>query len=365
MKNKFVGRKLIEKFKEKGLPEDFCIVPFTTLQLEADGNVNMCRQKGTEFSIGNIKQKTIKEIWNDKPIQEIRTEFLTGNIKTCEKDIRYKKCNLCTENNEIFDDVEIEKVQSGPILRLGFNINGKCNLQCQMCHVWKMPNDLYTDENFWNYAKTDIFPTLKEVELLSGEPFLQKDTYKLINILSKVNPACRWIITTNGHWKLNQKIKSDLDKIHLRDIIISIDSVVPETYSKIRKLGKLEVVLENLKNFIEYKESRVARKLPGFNIKINYLIQKDNWHEIKVIHDFNKERSQVSSFITFLHEPFEYSLLHYDEKKRIEIVEFYLKELSEVELSLTMRVLRPLIMSLEKSNRVKYMLELKDIIEVN
>ena len=43
-----------KEFKKKGLHENFCLVPFTTVQLEADGNINMCRQKGTEFSIGNI-----------------------------------------------------------------------------------------------------------------------------------------------------------------------------------------------------------------------------------------------------------------------------------------------------------------------
>jgi radical SAM protein with 4Fe4S-binding SPASM domain len=360
MKNKIVGKELIQKFKDKGLSEDFCIVPFTTLQLEADGNVNMCRQKGTEFSIGNIKDKTIEEIWNDKPIREIRKEFLDGNIKTCEKDIRYKKCNLCTENNEIFDEVEIAEVQTGPILRLGFNINGKCNLQCQMCHVWKMPNDLYTNENFWNYAKERIFPTLREVELLSGEPFLQKDTYKLIDILSKQNPTCRWIITTNGHWKLNNKIKKDLDKVLLRDIIISIDSVVPETYSKIRKLGNLEVVLKNLEDFINYEKNRRDRGLSGFNIKINYLIQKDNWKEIKIIHDFNKNKPEISSFITFLHEPHVYSLLTLTENQKLDILHFYFTTLNPQEIALTMRVLRPIIMSLNKKNKVKYMLKLRD-----
>jgi cyclic pyranopterin phosphate synthase len=363
MMKKVVGKELIQKFKDKELTEDFCIVPFTTLQLEADGNVNMCRQKGTEFSIGNIKDKTIEEIWNDKPIREIRKEFLDGKIKTCEKDIKYKKCNLCTENNEIFDEVEISEIQSGPILRLGFNINGKCNLQCQMCHVWQMPNDLYNDENFWNYAREKIFPTLREVELLSGEPFLQKDTYKLIDILSKQNPTCRWIITTNGHWKLNDKIKTDLDKILLRDIIISIDSVVPETYSKIRKLGKLEIVLKNLDEFITYEKSRRARGLKGFNIKINYLIQKDNWKEIKIIHDFNKSKPEISSFITFLHEPHMYSLLEMSISERLEILDYYFKTLTSKEIALTMRVLRPLIMSLEKKEKVQYMLKLRECVE--
>ncbi len=362
MKEKLVGNKLVEEFEAQGLSENFCIVPFTTLQLEADGNVNMCRQKGTEFSIGNIKDKSIEEIWNDEPIRKIRNEFLTNKIKTCENDIKYKKCNLCTENNEIFESVELKEIQKGPIQRLGFNINGKCNLIRDRCHVWQMPNGLYNNENFWNYANKEIFPYLKEVELLSGEPFLQQDTYKLINILSEMNPSCRWIITTNGHWKLNKKIKTDLDKIYLRDIIISVDSIVASTYSKIRKLGKLDVVLKNISDFLEYRESRKDRGLNYFGIKLNFLIQKDNWHELSLIHEYLNENPKLSSFITFLHEPSELSLLTLTDNEKINIIETYLSTLSFEQLSKSMRVIRPVVMSLKKEEKVKYMLALADLL---
>lgn len=360
MKKELFGEKIIKKFEEKGLSENFCIVPFTTLQLEADGNVNMCRQKGTEFSIGNIKEKSIAEIWNDSPIKKIREEFLTGNISTCKTDIENKNCNLCTGNNKIFENVELETHQSMPIQRLGFNINGFCNLECQMCHVWKMPNGLYTDENFWNFANNEIFPHLKELELLSGEPFLQKDTYKLINIMSELNPLCKWIFTTNAHWKLNEKIKADLNKIDIRDIIVSIDSVNPSTYSRIRKKGDLNIVLENLDRIIMYNLERKSHGLSEFGLKLNFLIQKDNWKELGEILEFCENKKGVDPFITFLYEPEEFSLLKLTKKEINSIIESYLDNFTSKQVSLSMRVINPLMRALDTLERKKVLLKLTE-----
>lgn len=364
MDNKKFGNSLVDTFKKAGVSENFCLVPFTTLQLEADGNVNVCRQKGTEFSVGDIHKNSIAEIWNGEVLQGIRQEFIDNKVVTCEKDIKYKNCNLCIENNEIFNDVEIAAKQSYPIQRLGFNINGKCNLECQMCHVWKMPNGLYNDDNFWNYAKTEIFPHLKEVELLSGEPFIQSDTYKLINILSAINKECRWIITTNAHWKLNKKIKSEMDKIFIRNIIVSIDSLVPSTYSKIRKKGNLNFVLANLERLFEYENERIEKGLSSLGIRVNYLIQQDNWKEVGEIFKFHGIKKQAKSFITFLYEPNEYSLLAFSESKKGEVLDYYLDNFSIEEISLMMRVIRPVLDSLSKSLRVKYWLRLQEHLKV-
>ena len=38
--------------------------------------------------------------------------------------------------------------------------------------------------------------------LAQGEPFIQRDFYRLIDEVSGVNSTCRWVITTNGHYRL-------------------------------------------------------------------------------------------------------------------------------------------------------------------
>lgn len=270
-----------EKIKAKGFdPNRFCLVPFTTIILEPDGQVGMCRHKGSDFPIGHIQHNTIEEIWNGEKARQWRGEFLEGRPGFCSKEVKHQHCNLCTENNKLLDDIELSEWQTKPILKLTANFNGKCNLQCQMCDIWQKPNGLYDQINFWEPARRTIFPFLKEVDLLSGEPFIQNDTYRLIDEISSVNPGCKWIFTTNAHWKLTDKVKESLDKIQIRNIIFSIDSLKADTYHKIRYPGDLSFVLKNVDNLINYNKERVAQGLNEISFVWNFLVQKDNYREI-------------------------------------------------------------------------------------
>lgn len=62
MSSSTTGKTLGEVLRERqGLPQHFCIVPFTTIILQPNGNVGICRHKGTEFFIGNIRENTMAE----------------------------------------------------------------------------------------------------------------------------------------------------------------------------------------------------------------------------------------------------------------------------------------------------------------
>lgn len=339
-------QKTRQAIMNKGLsPEGFCIVPFTNLILEPDGSVGVCRHKGTEFTIGSIKQNTISEIWNNHFIKRWRSEFLEGRPQICSQEIPHMHCNLCPHNNELLDDVIFSEHQDRPFIKLTANFNGRCNLQCQMCHVWKMPNGLYDKINFWEPAEKDIFPFVKEIDMLSGEPFIQPDTYRLIDKVTQVNPECRWMLTTNAHWKLNTKIKSALDKIHIKYIVLSVDSLDEETYHKIRYPGDLKVVLKNIDALLEYNETRPTKEKERIPFHMNFLVQKDNWMEVPHALDFCDQRG-IIPFVTFLYEPEKYSLLNEDTRHKEKVFNFYIENLSEHDLNRIMRILIPLATSL-------------------
>src|SRR5690606_32238580 len=221
-------------------------------------------------------------------------------------------------NNKLLSDIELNEIQTTPIRKLTANFNGKCNLQCQMCDIWQKPNGLYDEINFWEPAKKNIFPFLKEIDMLSGEPFIQPDTYRLIDEVTKVNTSCQWTITTNAHWKLSDKIKADLDKIYIKNIIFSVDSLDKDTYYKIRYPGKLDFVLENIDKFIEYNNSRPIRGQNTISLVLNFLVQKDNWKEVSNVIDYC-EKKGIIPFITFLYVPNEFSVLDFATEKRLEI----------------------------------------------
>lgn len=334
----------------------FCVVPFTNIILEPNGSVGMCRHKGSKFSIGNIKENTISEIWNGEKLRSIRKEFLEGIPKTCAVEVKHRQCNQCTQTNTILPFADLNEYQSGPILKLTANFNGKCNLQCQMCDIWTLPNGLYDEMNFWGPAKKEIFPHLKEIDMLSGEPLIQPDTFRLIDEVTEVNPDCEWTITTNIHWKFSQKIRSAFDKIKIKTLIVSIDSLIPEVYAKIRKPGKLSLVLAALEDILAYR-----KEVKDFTIRINFLVQKDNWREVFDYIQFCLEK-EVNPFLTFLYAPEEYSLLTASVEERRNILEFYFESLTTIEAVYLKRVLLPLIHSMPPIDRADYLSRLHQLL---
>ncbi|MAF78470.1 MAG: hypothetical protein CME60_09925 [Halobacteriovoraceae bacterium] len=329
-------------------PHTFCSMPFVNIILEPDGSVGFCRHKGTDHRLGNLRDHTWKEIWNGEAVKKWRKEFLDSNPKTCTQEIKDIGCNLCPELAKLSPhSKEDYHVEMNRPLRLTANLNGQCNLQCQMCDVWQLPNGYYQEDNFWSPARSELFPFLKEIDLLSGEPLIQQDTFRLIDEVSELNPDCLWSITTNAHWSFNQKRKDYLNKISIKNLILSVDSLNPDVYAKIRKPGNLSVVLKTIEDLVHYDKERIETGLGSMNMNLNFLIQKDNWTEAAEVIHFCLKRN-IHPFITFCYTPSEYSLLDLSEEKRIEILHYYLNTLNWGELTLIKRITAPLIHSLPK-----------------
>jgi radical SAM protein with 4Fe4S-binding SPASM domain len=351
----------ISMFKERNLNENsFCVMPFVNVILEPDGNIGVCRHKGHNFTFGNIRHQTIEEILSSPKVVEWRKEHITGSTTICETELVDRKCNLCPHLNKLLPFAEIQNITNPKILRLTANLNGQCNLRCQMCTIWQEPNGFYNEENFWSHARKKLFREIKEIDFLSGEPFIQDDTYKFINEISPINPTCQWSFTTNLHWKLTDQIKEELDKISIKYLLISIDSLEEKTYHKIRYPGNLNFVLDNIDKIVEYEKSRIERKLSHLNMRINFLIQKDNWKEIKMAINFCLEK-KLPPFVSFLYGPQNLSLLDLDYKERTEILDFYFSTLSRQEILFSLRVIKPLIKSLNNIDYAHYLLTLSSI----
>ena len=267
--------------------ENFCPIPFLQLQLNPLGNISACCFSG-EHKVGNIKNNTLTEIWNGEEMQKWRQEFLTGEIKICKQAMKNFECHKMYKH--LVKHAELNVVQDSMPKRLDLRLNGKCNLECIMCDVWKQPNGLYSESELWSRGPKEIFPYLVEVDMLGGEPFIQKDTFHFIDEVSKVNDSCTWCFITNGSYVFNEKIKSSLDKIRLRHIHISLDAVTKDVYEKVRKNGNFEKTFAAVQEIINYRQQR--EKLGrGFALFASMCVQKDNWQEIGLFLDFCRERN--------------------------------------------------------------------------
>jgi MoaA/NifB/PqqE/SkfB family radical SAM enzyme len=353
------NQKTIAAFEQRKLdPQTFCLVPFTNLILDPGGNICVCRHKGIEMVIGNLKDNSLDEIWNGEFLRKWRKEFLEGKPVVCEKEIAHQKCHQCHYNNELLPITELKEIISTPPLKLTANLNGFCNLKCQMCNVWKLPNGYYNEENFWKPGREGLFKHIKEIDMLSGEPFLQADTYKLIDEVSSINPSCQWMFTTNAHWSFSKRTQEALDKIKIKYIVLSVDSFHHETYAKIRPPGKLSMVLKTINDLLEYRHKRQQEPTSSFEIHLNFLTQKDNIDELKTAINFCLER-EITPMISFLYQPHPFSLLDLGQQQRERILENIFKNLNPIEQNLCSRVILPLVQSLDGINKASFLIEFK------
>lgn len=342
--------------------KNFCPAPFTTLIINADGKVGCCREKGTEHSIGNALESEIDEIWNGEAIRKWRQEFLTGNIETCKKELHDMSCNLFKHNMELLPHVEYSEYQAGPILRLSPDINGRCNLKCPMCIVWKKPNGKYDlKPNFWENLEANVLPHLKIMDPLSGEPFIQEDLYKIIRMTAKVNPECRWNFTTNGQWEMTQKIRDHLDMIKIDVISVSMDSVNHETYSKIRKGGDLQTLKRNIVSLIEYVKEREERTGERINIVLNFTLQSENAYELKSMFEY-AQMVGLNPMIVFLYDPSHMSLENWEESQKVDLLKYYFQSLEAKWLLISHRMLLAVIRSLQSDVTRKKLLSMYNLI---
>jgi radical SAM protein with 4Fe4S-binding SPASM domain len=118
-------------------------------------------------------------------------------------------------------------------------------------------------------------PFAYEVNLYNwGEPLLNKDIFRMIEYAHDRNlmPA----MSSN----LNTVRGSDVENIarsSLEYLTVSLDGTTPEVYAHYRRGGRFELVIENLRNLIEWRRS-LKRKTPF--IEWQFIVMKHNVHQL-------------------------------------------------------------------------------------
>lgn len=299
--------------------------------------------------VGDIKNQTLEEIWNSEKMQLLRRELLSGNPVICKRQIQASKCNLIRK--DLIENIELKEIMPFPMVRLDMMLNGQCNLECVMCGVWKTPNGVYTQNEFWEEGRENIFPFLKEVDIKGGEPFIQKEVYRLMDEVGDVNSECNWHITTNGHYRFTDKIQATVNKIRIVRLSVSIDSLDPQNFAAIRKKGDLSIVLRTLDDWIAYQKSPTGRVN---QINVNFVVQTANWHEVPRFYEFCRDKGVVPFFI-ILTNPEPLSILNMPVEERRRILEFYVSAMGLHRDRVYRRIIRPILETLSQGDRVQMM----------
>ena len=78
-----INPNMLPLVKRRVAPSRGCLAPWTgQIQIGQDGNVNLCCS--ARYSLGNVFEKSLEEIWNDHRIRTIRGDFHNGLFpRTC------------------------------------------------------------------------------------------------------------------------------------------------------------------------------------------------------------------------------------------------------------------------------------------
>jgi MoaA/NifB/PqqE/SkfB family radical SAM enzyme len=335
-----ISKEVIERYTDTRQDSDcglVCHAPTVNLNFEQNGNVRACCYNTTHI-LGRWPEQRIREIWNGAQLAELRGHIgnnnLGGGCMECGKML--DSGNFHGVRARYYDEFapdsfkeRLKKTWGGltgarPYPKvMEFELSNRCNLECVMCNGYfsssirknrEMLPALTSpyDERFVDELE-EFLPHLTDAKFLGGEPFMIDIYLKIWERIRKVNPDIRIHITTNGTM-LTDRVKKLLEGLRA-GIILSIDSVNRETYSKIRINGDFDRVMANL----DYLRDYTKRK--GTFISMAACPITLNWHELPDMLRFCTERD-IYLYFNAVFSPAELSLRELPANELAEVIDF-------------------------------------------
>ncbi len=173
-------------------------------------------------------------------------------------------------------------------------VTERCNLQCQMCNIWKRKSEEMTIKEIERCAK--ILKELKvpNIVVTGGEPFLRPDIVEIVMLLNDYGFSVR--LQTNGTLVTKEKIKA-LAEAGLKDITISLDTLDEKKFDWICHS-------KNLVQKVEKSLDILAEYMDGF-IVVSTVVSRINISELPEIVKFVHSKGAYASLYPVHMQPAE------------------------------------------------------------
>jgi len=151
---------------------------------------------------------------------------------------------------------------------LRISVTDRCNLRCTYC----MPetgiqllqhSDIISFEEIVDVVKLSVGLGIDKIRITGGEPLARKGIVDLVAMIAEIPGINDFGLTTNGI--LLKKYAKELKEAGLHRVNVSLDTLNPEKYHQITRLGNIEDVLEGISE---------AQKIGLTPVKINCVIKK-------------------------------------------------------------------------------------------
>ncbi len=200
---------------QKLLIEDphFCMIPWIHMHAFPDGRAYPCCLSSYHLPIGNLKQQTMKEVWNSEGLRQMRVNMLSGkSCAECERCYEQEKAGFVSmrhstsqnfgQHVHLVDNTMPDgTVEDFKIRYYDIRFSNVCNFRCRSCGSIFSSNwyndevKLYgprdhprimfagrTEDDMWEQMQEHI-PHLDQIYFAGGEPLIMEEHYRLLNEL--------------------------------------------------------------------------------------------------------------------------------------------------------------------------------------
>ena len=294
--------------------------PFTGLATREDGAIKVCCRSQP---IGFIQKNTLEEVWNGGAMRRIRKDVLKGKRppecmpcfqledqgveslrqRHIKGDIPEARINLYPD---ALNDLGVDYKMPFTFPTMEIKLNNLCNLKCRMCNPldsttwqdWDKVVPFYKKENnylvptveklvkkpgqyigpfddtdnWWNSFEK-LIPHFKRVEFAGGEPLMDPQHYKILDMLKPYGKNIEIKYATNGTTLGISKGRTIHDYWpHFRSIAVnvSIDGI-HDVYNYIRSNSDFNQVESNIKEI--KKITNVSRVVGAFTAQAGNILQ--------------------------------------------------------------------------------------------
>lgn len=178
-------------------------------------------------------------------------------------------------------------IQWGVPFNMSIEPTTTCNLGCPECPSGLKSFTRPTGNLEYEFYKKTIDEVGDNLLYLyfyfQGEPYLHPKFNELVKYAAQ--KKIYTVTSTNAHFLTERKAKETVES-GLDRILISIDGTTQETYEQYRIGGKLEKVIEGVKNLVKAKQE-AGSSTP--HIALQFLVVKPNEHQIDDVMALGKE----------------------------------------------------------------------------
>ena len=169
------------------------------------------------------------------------------------------------------------------INKLRISLSEVCNMACTYCVTSlsdhkRSPEELNTDQILYLVRLLKDHAGIEKVRLTGGEPLLHP---KVVNVISGINEIGIESIGLTSNGQLLARKAKALAEAGLKNVNISLDSLDPEKFKQMGRVGKLHRTLEGIEACLKH----------GLLVKINMVVVKgENENEIVKMLEYGVDR---------------------------------------------------------------------------